>query len=92
MRRNFTGSSARAALWAIAVGLLVAPAAHATYDPVGSGTTKLTIDKKFSSFLKKNGIALTATAGAKRKGSSITLPVTSGNLDPLEVRRRNHAS
>ncbi len=84
MRRSFTGSSARAAtaLWAIAVGLLVAPTAQATYDPVGSGTTKLTIDKGFSSFLKKDGITLTASAGAKRKGKVISLPVTSGNLDP----------
>ena len=62
--------------------LASAPTVQATYDPVGSGQTKLTIDKGFSSFLKANGISLTATAGAKRKGSSVTLPVTSGNLDP----------
>jgi len=55
--------------------------AHATYDPVGSGQTKLTLDKGFSSFLKKNGITITAKAGAKRKGASFTLSVTNGNLD-----------
>ena len=60
---------------------ILAPA-QAAYDPIGSGTTKLTIDKSFSSHLKKEGISLTAKAGAKRKGKAITLPVTSGNVDP----------
>ncbi len=72
----------RTALMTAAFLVVLAPPAKATYDPIGSGTTKLTIDKSFSSFLKKNGISLTAKAGAKRKGSSITLPVTSGNVDP----------
>jgi hypothetical protein len=58
------------------------PSAQATYDPVGGGQTRLTLDKAFSSFLKKNGINLTAKAGARRKGASITLPVIAGNLDP----------
>jgi hypothetical protein len=70
-----------AALAALAL-LLAVPIAQATYDPVGSGTTKLTLEKSFSSFLKRNGVTLTASAGAKRKGKNITLPVTSGNLDP----------
>ena len=69
-------------LTALLISLAIAPQAKATYDPVGSGQTKLTIDKGFSSFLKRNGITLTASAGAKRKGSSVTLPVPSGNLDP----------
>jgi hypothetical protein len=77
MRRHL-GAAALAAL----ALLTAAPLAQATYDPVGSGTTKLTLDKAFSSFLKKEGIALTAKAGAKRKGKTITLPVISGNLDP----------
>jgi hypothetical protein len=67
---------------ALIASLAIASSAGATYDPVGSGQTKLTLDKAFSSFLKKDGITLAATAGARRKGSSITLPVTSGNLDP----------
>ena len=58
-----------------------APSAHATYDPVGSGQTKLTLDKSFASFLKRNGITLSAKAGAKRRGKSFVLPVTNGNLD-----------
>jgi hypothetical protein len=78
MRRTATTLGALALL----ASLALAPSAQATYDPVGSGSTKLTIDKGFSAFLKRNGITLTASAGAKRKGSSITLPVPSGNLDP----------
>lgn len=78
MRRTATTLGALALI----ASLTLAPSAQATYDPVGSGQTKLTIDASFSSFLKKNGIALTASAGAKRKGKAITLPVTSGNLDP----------
>jgi len=60
----------------------LAPTAHAAYDPIGSGQTKLTLDKAFPSFLKANGITLSAKAGAKRKGKALTLPVASGNFDP----------
>jgi hypothetical protein len=69
---------------AFALTLLLAftPLANATNDPVGSGTTKLTIDKGFASFLKKDGITLSAGQGAKRKGSAFTLPVSGGSLDP----------
>lgn len=70
-----------AALAALAL-LAFAATARATYDPVGSGTTKLTLEASFSAFLKRNGITLSATAGAGRRGSSLTLPVPSGNLDP----------
>ncbi|HEY5708514.1 MAG TPA: hypothetical protein VIS51_03895 [Solirubrobacterales bacterium] len=69
-------------LTALLISLALSPPAQATYDPIGSGSTKLTLDKSFLFFLKSNGITLSAKAGAKRKGSSITLPVTSGNLDP----------
>jgi hypothetical protein len=73
----------RAAFVAISTLLLAAVSpANATYDPLGSGTTKLTLDRSFSSFLKRNGITLAAKAGAKRRGSSFVLPVVNGNLDP----------
>jgi hypothetical protein len=61
--------------------LCLTSSAHATYDPIGSGKTKLTLDRGFLSFLERNGITLSAKAGAKRKGSSFTLPVIAGNLD-----------
>ncbi len=71
-----------AILPALIAPLAIPSSASATYDPIGSGQTKLTIDKSFLSFLKRNGIAITAKAGAKRKGKAITLPVTEGNVDP----------
>jgi hypothetical protein len=56
--------------------------AQAAYDPLGSGAAKLTLDKGFAAFLKQNSIKLSPSQGAKRKGSTYTLPVVSGNLDP----------
>lgn len=61
--------------------LCLAPAAHAAYDPVGSGQARLSLDRGFASFLRKNGIALSPAAGATKKGASFTLPVIDGNLD-----------
>jgi hypothetical protein len=78
MRRQATAATALTALALLAI----IPAARAAYDPIGTGTTKLTLDKRFVSFLKKDGITLAATGGAKRKDSSFTLPVTAGNIDP----------
>jgi hypothetical protein len=64
-----------------AVLAFLAPIAHATYDPVGSGTVRLVLDKGLASFLKRNGITLVAKAGAKKKGASFSFPVIEGNLD-----------
>ena len=64
--------------------LLLVPAAKAEYDPIGGGTTKLTLEKSFASFLKRNGVKLTAKAPAKGKGSAFTLPVSGGVFDPTE--------
>jgi hypothetical protein len=61
---------------------LWAPVAQATYDPIGTGQTKLLLDKRFASFLTKDGIKLSAKAGAKRKGHKLLLPVNGGNVDP----------
>jgi hypothetical protein len=62
--------------------LAIPQCAQAAYDPVGGGTTKLLLDKRFVSFLAEDGIKLTASAGAKRKGNTISLPVSGGNVDP----------
>jgi hypothetical protein len=78
MRRQTAAATALAALALLAL----APAAQAGYDPLGSGTTKLTLDKRFVSFLKADGITLSASAGAKGKGKAFALPVVEGNMDP----------
>jgi hypothetical protein len=66
---------------ALFVSLL--PTASASYDPLGGGTTKLAIDKGFVSLLKKHGVSLQAKKGAKLKGNVLTLPVSGGEMDPL---------
>jgi hypothetical protein len=62
--------------------LLFVPSAHATYDPIGSGTTKLALDKGFLAQAKSQGVKVIAKAPAKLKAGTITLPVNGGTLDP----------
>ncbi|HXS34730.1 MAG TPA: hypothetical protein VN758_13245 [Solirubrobacterales bacterium] len=64
------------------LGLLLVPCAQATYDPIGSGTTKLILDKGFISQMRKQGVKVVANAPAKLKAGTITLPVSGGSLDP----------
>jgi hypothetical protein len=62
--------------------LLLARAASASYDPIGSGTAKLTLDKGFAKLLKQNGVRLKARKGAQVKGSVVTLTAAGGKADP----------
>ena len=70
-----------AALAALAL-LCLAPCAQASYDPIGSGTTRLVLDSSFLALLKKAGVKLTAKAPAKRQGRTLVLPVAGGKSDP----------
>ena len=71
-----------AAALTLFVSFLLVPMAQATYDPIGSGTTKLTLDKGFVSQMRKQGVKVTATAPAKLKTGAIVLPVSGGTIDP----------
>jgi hypothetical protein len=82
MRRTKTAIATTALLGALAL----APTAQATYDPIGTGQTKLLLDKRFASYLHKSKIKLSARNGAKRKGKKLILPVNGGNVDPVEGR------
>jgi hypothetical protein len=80
-----TGRPRRAVLVATLVALfaLSAPlSASATYDPLGSGTTKLTFEKSFLAFMRANHLELAATAPATLKRGVLTLPVSGGSIDP----------
>jgi hypothetical protein len=55
--------------------------AFAAFDPIGSGQTKLVLDKGFVSFLAKDKVQLSAKQGAKRKGAAIVLPISGGDFD-----------
>ena len=66
---------------ALAFSLTCTTTAPAAFDPLGSGQTKLVLDKGFVSLLAKDKVQLTAKEGAKRKGASIVLPVSGGTFD-----------
>jgi hypothetical protein len=61
-------------------------AACADYDPLGSGTTTITLDKRFVRFLNQHHIKLLAERGALRHGRRLILPVSGGRLDPTTGR------
>jgi len=66
-----------------ALVLLFAPAAaHAAYDPIASGTTRLVLDKGFLASLRKAGVRISAKSQAKRVGRTLILPVAGGKSDP----------
>jgi hypothetical protein len=65
------------------IALLLCASAQASYDPIASGTTKLTLDQAFLSLLKKEGVTLQAKAPAKKKAKTILLPVSGGKADPI---------
>jgi len=69
----------------LAVFGLVASATstRAAYDPLGSGTTKLSLDRSFLASMKKNGVSLTGVAPARIKNGIVTFPVSGGKFDPL---------
>jgi hypothetical protein len=67
---------------AVAVLAVAAPLAGAAYDPIGGGTTRLSLDQSFLSSLKKQGVVVSAKAPARLKGTTITLPVSGGKEDP----------
>src|SRR3954469_3360791 len=77
---------------AIAIALCLAvffsslTSAQAKNDPLGSGKTKLTLEKSFLSFLSQNGLKLRAKLGAKRQAKTITLPIIGGTMDLAEGR------
>lgn len=71
----------------VSILLLAFPlAARAAYDPVGSGTTRIVLDKRFAAFLDRAGVSVTAKAGAAKRGRTLVLPVTGGSFDPTVGR------
>jgi hypothetical protein len=83
-RRRGRGMALLAA--ALLALLLSAAPAAATYDPIGSGTTKLALDPGFAAILRSHGVKLVARAPVKISGRTISFPVSGGRLDPVAVR------
>jgi hypothetical protein len=78
--------SALTAVLALVALLCLVPLASAAYDPLGSGTTKLTLDKGFLALLKQNKVKLSTTAPATLKGATVNFPVSAGKFDPTNAK------
>lgn len=76
--RLFAGLLATAMLALLAF----APFASAASDPVGSGTTVVTLNKGTVNTWKKRGVKLSKVSPAKLSGTKATFTVKEGSLDP----------
>lgn len=84
MRRGRqAGALALVCLFAL---LCMAPGAGASYDPLGSGATRLRLDHGFLALMQRNGIELSAVAPAKMRGGEISFPVSGGRFDPTTAK------
>jgi hypothetical protein len=72
----------KAALAALVVSLITAPSAAASYDPVGSGVTTLTLSSQFRSLLAADQVKVHTGAGASLHGARVRLPAVGGEVDP----------
>lgn len=77
---------ATALIVAVAFTVICVPVAQATYNPLASGATKLTLDKTFLALLKRNHVKLAATDGARLRTGTVTFPVSGGKFDPTDGR------
>src|SRR6187399_2451387 len=84
MKDDRQGKIGTASLILAVIALVIAfsGSAFAAYDPIATGTTKLTLDEGFLSLLKKEGVLLEVKAPARRQGSQVLLPVSGGKEDP----------
>jgi hypothetical protein len=85
----------RAALTSFLLCLLLASLgaspAHANYDPLGSGSLKLSLDPSFAHFLTEDEVKLSGSEGATRKGQSLLLSIDGGHMDPTEGKGQANA-
>jgi len=79
---NFNRPMLLTAMFTCLAVLIPAPFASASYDPLGSGTTTVTLDKRFIAFIARDKIRLTTSGPAKRRGKKVVLPVSGGLVDP----------
>lgn len=75
-------------LWVICLGALCCAAlasaseARAAYEEVGSGATRISLDKGFVALLKGNDVRLAAQSPATLTGRVLRFPVSGGKVDP----------
>jgi hypothetical protein len=71
---------------ALFAALLAPPLVSASYDPVGSGTTTITLDRSFRSLLAEHGVKLLTAGPAIQRGPTYILPASGGQLDPTKAK------
>jgi hypothetical protein len=76
--------------WIYGVGIALAASAlcatsapAASYNPIDSGATRVTIDRDFLKVLKTHGVKVQAAAGAKLQSGTVRMPVVGGEVDPV---------
>jgi hypothetical protein len=83
MTTRLTRSVSAAATVLCLAAFFYTSSARADYDPIGSGQTKITLDKTFLKGLESNGVKLSAVAPAKLAGGVLTVPAVGGKFDPV---------
>jgi hypothetical protein len=68
---------------ALATLAVLAPAASATPDPIGSGTTTVALKTGFAKGLREKGVKILGISPATLEGNKLTLPIDDGSFDPL---------
>lgn len=72
-----------ALLLALALGLLFAGPARATYDPLASGTATISLAPSFRALMEQEGLKLSGRKGARVIAQKrIVLPLSGGEADP----------
>lgn len=66
--------------------LLGVAAAGAAYDPIGSGSTTLSLAASFAKTLKVSGVRLSGSGGVTVKGAKVIFPASGGKLEPIEAK------
>ncbi len=88
LARSYLARVLLLAALAPALALSFTSAAHATYDPLASGQTRIVLDQGLLSYLRSHGVSLEAKAPARLKGAVLTLPVSGGKVDPESAKGR----
>ena len=83
MRRQ---TAAVATLTALAL-LAIAPAAQATYDPLGSGTTKLTLDGRFDARASLPTLFIVSSVQLEEAPAGSPLTLSVGRADGVKCER-----
>jgi hypothetical protein len=79
---SLRAASALVSVLAVCVAMATAPSTRAASDPVASGKTVLSLDKRFLAFAERHGVTVAVRGGALRRAGRLLLPISGGSADP----------